>query len=58
MGIESSSCVWWQNTGQELTQIDGNLPGSALLEKGKVALRTPHTILGPDSKERLCLSSV
>lgn len=58
MGIESSSCVWWQNSGQELTQTDGNLPDSALLEKGKGALRTPHTILGPDPKEWLCLSSV
>lgn len=23
MGIESSSCAWWQNSGQELIQIDG-----------------------------------
>lgn len=53
MGIESSSCVW-----QELIQIDGNPPGSALLEERQVALRTPHTILGLDPKEWLCLSSV
>lgn len=27
-----------------------NPPGSALLEKGKVALRSPHTMLGPDKR--------